>query len=711
MKATMQHGLFAYCARQCSTEWADRARATALRSSGALQSAHTIKTSLSRSKAVIAKVALALIATAALPAAAVATCGEQNPSVLCGVPKTPYNPEGLPGVTAPADKFLTTGALALPVGLGTWNSQAQPAANGQPPDHGFGPGVSVFPVITNVSSQIVKLTDPSGVAVNFTRADDGFYYSEDKSTGDLRRVVKDSVTSFRIAHPNGDTDTYGQPLSSGDIALTRSVAVSGSGLKNEFDPSGRLIGIQSLLDDNRTGFVWKENRIVAVNDATGVKTSFEYTSNGNLTRVLHPDGKTTNFLWDPDEKFVITVMLPNGDETDFTYHENGVLRSVTAREHQTTYRYAANEVIAEYSASGQPKSFTRTMFNPQIRKPVQVLRGDGSSADSMGISVTTTKWVDQRVVEVADAWGRKQSFYYDLAANCTGSPADADAAPFPTCSVDSVTGVKTKSKLDPNNFFRTIEMAVEGRNGEFVSRRTLKWDGYRLLEDVFYDERGNTTAKTTYAYNGPNQTLPTAVTSTTISIAQYDTAVPNRLISETGPSGVTRSATYNGFGEVAEVAVGGIKSTILRNRNLDGTYSSTGTAGGLTSTFQTDALGYNSSGTLRPTSPQNALLMGGGNMLALQQMGDAARASVNPELFNASNGLDMAGQSPAQLSSGPLSYSWQSRFTPGSTSNKAARESALVAEGGGIARKANSSSGWSTTSNRIEGSSEYGYAN
>jgi RHS repeat-associated protein len=359
----------------------------------------------------------------------------------------------------------------------------------------------------DAQGRITRITDPQGKSL---------VYAYD-TNGDLESVTdrETHTTSFGyLDEPAHHLETIEDPLGRTPI-------------KNEYDPSGRLVAHVDAFN-NRIEYTHDlVGRQEIVKDRTGAQRVLEYDERGNVLRETDPQGKvvvrtfdarnnrlsetepydpsnppdpipTTSYSYDASDN-LLTTTDALGHTTTYTYNvTRQVLTTKDARNHTTTNTYdasgnllttkdALNNVTA-YSYDARGNVLTQTVT---VGATTQVT---GYEYDSYG-----------RLKKETDATGHATSHTYDSAGNrltqaTTRTVYTCTAAAPPVCSPSGTEMLTTVYSYDANGRLETTtdpDNSVTRTAYDALGRQVDSFDKLNRKTSYEYDEMGRL-VKTTH---------------------------------------------------------------------------------------------------------------------------------------------------------------------------------------------------------------------
>jgi RHS repeat-associated protein len=451
----------------------------------------------------------------------------------------------------------------------------------------------------NLNDQVVTSTDGDGNSTTFAYDGNGNIVNE---------MVRDANGTFITSHSytyDGSGNIQTSTDCDGNIAR---YTYDGDGnvlTEKVYDSANILISSESYTYD-------QDGNLRTNTDGDGNVTSYSYDAFNNvLTETIRdPNGTVVNtqtFTYDGDND-ILTSTDGDGNVASYAYDGDGNVLSVALRDSGDaiisidSYTYDCNgNVLTDTNGIGD---VTRNVYdgNQLIVSTV----GYGTSA-----AETTTYTYDQNgnIATITDSDNNTTHYTYDANGN--------------TLTVTNQLGDTTTSTYDLAGNL----ISERDANGNLT---TFEYDGNRLATETWYAVTGSVTSKS-FTYDCEGNML-TATNSAGTYTMTYD---GNRLTSETTPSGLTLSYTYDLDGNVTSIqdSQGGLTTLVYDgNEIVSKTYQDANTqlrvdftydlAGNLlTETHYSDLAGTQFQGTTQYAYDGNQLTSiyqadGNGNVLA-----------------------------------------------------------------------------------------------
>jgi RHS repeat-associated protein len=241
--------------------------------------------------------------------------------------------------------------------------------------------------------RITSVTDPMGQKVKYSYNDKGDLIGVTDREGNTTQFEYDQAQAHyldKIIDPLGRT-----------------------GIKNEYDASGRL---KRILDANGNPVEMiydPNNSIQKVKDALGNETVYEYDDRGNVVTEIDAEGKITKRVYDNNNNVLKETVIsdrsgPDGFTTEYTYDSNSNMLSTKDPLGNTTYyTYGANSrQLSATDALGRTTLYTYSK------------RGDlTSTTDTSGNTSTYGVGFRGTLYNITDALGQTMNFGYDYSGN------------------------------------------------------------------------------------------------------------------------------------------------------------------------------------------------------------------------------------------------------------------------------------------------------
>ncbi|WP_426518709.1 RHS repeat-associated core domain-containing protein [Diaminobutyricibacter sp. McL0618] len=402
--------------------------------------------------------------------------------------------------------------------------------------------------ITDSSGKSIQVSsDALGRVTGFTRPGGAHWGLSYDGAGNLTTLT----------FPDGTTHTYSYDGSHQLLTATDGLGVTY--LKNEYDPSGRVVkqwdadgGVRSLdfstpgrtsyrdtLGRTSTFEVDAHHRITKITHADGKSVSFTFDSQNNVTSTVDEKGNSTSYTYDAAGN-VLSETLPDGAVTKYTYTPTGQVATVTDRggangaDRTTSYDYdASNRLVAVHQPDGHDVTNRYDAAGNLVstRKPSGAITSYAHDAAGNVISMTDPTGGVTRYTY--DAAGRMLS-QTDPLGNITKYTWDARDRV--VTATDPAGGVSTYGYDANGNILSSTDQT--GGTTKYA------WDHrFNLISET--DPLG---AVTTHSYTSEDviaKTVDPLGAVTTFASDQQD-----RIIGTTDPNGGEWKQSYDGTGSV-----------------------------------------------------------------------------------------------------------------------------------------------------------------
>lgn len=275
-----------------------------------------------------------------------------------------------------------------------------------------------------------------------------------------------------------------------------------------YDGVGRLTSVINPKSQTTTYSYDKNDNLKTVTDAIG-QTVYGYDVNQNLTSILNAIGQQTTLFYDPAKDWLTQIQNNAGNNTDYSYFENGLLQTkIDPNTDNTNYTY---------DLAGR----LRTILSPSITATM-IYDNNGNLT---GLTETNTGNMYfnydrvNRLKDYEDFFGKKIYYTYDAAGNVTDVLYPGNKNVHYTYDNDN----RLYSVTDWNNKITTYSYRADGSlqqvnysngtvstysydNDERVTGMTITGPGGTIAEYTFtLDELGNHTQE---SINQPLSPVP-----------------------------------------------------------------------------------------------------------------------------------------------------------------------------------------------------------
>ena len=254
----------------------------------------------------------------------------------------------------------------------------------------------------NETNDIVKYIKPGNAEINFTY-----------TSGNLSAINTFRGTTNISYFSNGNINKINDPLSqtitySYDLYNNvKSISdVLGNSTKYGYDGASRVINVTDA-NMNSINYKYFDNDLLqSTEDALTKTTRYNYDGANRLTSIQDARGNITSMVFDPNSGFLTQVKDQLQSQTNYSYYDNGLLKSSINRNNQTI-NYAYDEINRLTSITGI--TINRNMTYDLNDNLVKLLDNYGS-LDFVYDKIN-------RIESYTDFYGNQVQYIYDDAGN------------------------------------------------------------------------------------------------------------------------------------------------------------------------------------------------------------------------------------------------------------------------------------------------------
>jgi RHS repeat-associated protein len=310
-----------------------------------------------------------------------------------------------------------------------------------------------------------------------------------------------------------------------------------------YSPSGNL-----LTAKDAKGNVTKYNydlrgNILSITDATNNTTNFQYNAAGDATNLEDSSGNKASYIYDSNgnrRRETMTVLTPTGPQefvTEWTYNNEGQIKSVTQGGRTVTYEYEAGR----QSASIENNRRTEYRYNSE-GKLVETIYPDDtpSNSDNSRSIAVYDKGGRQRAT--IDSNGRVTHYKYDDAGRLTETVYPNETANQVQQLLNAISPGQTPQSVDWTNI-----VYPDSTPAYLANNSRTKTEYYKTGEvKAEIDVSGN---RTEYEYDAAGRVSLTRFDTNNYITYTYD-AVGNRKTETVFAGGTSTTTTYDSKGQV-----------------------------------------------------------------------------------------------------------------------------------------------------------------
>nr|WP_228057013.1 putative Ig domain-containing protein [Tychonema sp. LEGE 07203] len=311
-----------------------------------------------------------------------------------------------------------------------------------------------------------------------------------------------------------------------------------------YSPSGNL-----LTTKDATGNVTKysydmRGNILSLTDAANNITRFQYDGGGNVTNLEDASGNKATYTYDSNGNMLretMKVATPTGEKelvTEWTYNNEGKIKSITQSGRTTTYEYDSN---GRQSASIDGNRRTEYRYNSQ-GKLVETIYPDDTPSNSDNSRTITVYDKGGRQRATIDRDGRVTHYKYDDAGRLTETIYPTEDANQVQSLLNAISPGQTPQSVDWTNI-----VYPDTTPAYLASNSRTKTEYYKTGEvKAEIDVSGN---RTEYEYDAAGRVSLTRFDATNYITYTYDT-VGNRKTETVFAGGTSTTTTYDSKGQV-----------------------------------------------------------------------------------------------------------------------------------------------------------------
>ncbi|AFZ10675.1 RHS repeat-associated core domain protein (plasmid) [Oscillatoria nigro-viridis PCC 7112] len=321
-----------------------------------------------------------------------------------------------------------------------------------------------------------------------------------------------------------------------------------------YSPSGNLLTTKDARGSvTKYGYDTRGN-ILTITDATNNTTNFQYNAAGDVTHLEDASGNKADYIYDSNgnmQREVMTVLTPTALKefiTEWTYNNEGQIKSTTQDGRTVTYEYSAGH----QSASIENNRRTEYRYNGQ-GKLVETIYPDDttSNSDNPRTIAVYDKGGHQRATIGRD--GRVTHYKYDDAGQLIETIYPNDTANQIQQLLNAISPGLTSQSVDWTTVvYPDITPAYLASNSR---TKTEYYKNGQVKAEI--DVSGN---RTEYGYDAAGRVTLTRFDANNYITYTYD-AVGNRKTETVFAGGTSTTTTYDSKGQVTATTDSNGKTT------------------------------------------------------------------------------------------------------------------------------------------------------
>ena len=317
----------------------------------------------------------------------------------------------------------------------------------------------------------------------------------------------------------------------------------GNSASYTYSPSGNLLSTKDAKGNVTRYSYDTRGNILTITDATNNTTNFQYNAAGDVTNLQDSSGNKATYIYDSNGNMLretMTVLTPTGPQefvTEWTYNNEGQIKSVTQGGRTVTYEYEAGR----QSARIENNLRTEYRYNSQ-GKLVETIYPDDTPSNSDNSRTITVYDKGGRQRATIDRDGRVTHYKYDDAGRLTETIYPNETANQVQQLLNAISPGQTPQSVDWTNI-----VYPDSTPAYLTSNSRTKTEYYKTGEvKAEIDVSGN---RTEYEYDAAGRVSLTRFDATNYITYTYDT-VGNRKTETVFAGGTSTTTTYDSKGQV-----------------------------------------------------------------------------------------------------------------------------------------------------------------
>jgi RHS repeat-associated protein len=314
-----------------------------------------------------------------------------------------------------------------------------------------------------------------------------------------------------------------------------------------YSPSGNLLTTKDAKGNATTYNYDARGNLLKLTDATNNSTNFTYNAAGDVTNLADANGNKAAYIYDSNgnmKRETMTVQTPTGEKvfvTEWTYNDEGQIKSITQEGRTVTYEYEAGR----QSASIENNRRTEYRYNSQ-GKLVETIYPDDTPATNSDNSRTVTVYdKGGRQRATIDRDGRVTHYKYDDAGQLIETIYPDESPNQIQQLLNAISPGTTPQTVDWTNIVYPDITPVYLANNSRTKTEYYKNGQVKAEIDV----DGN---RTEYQYDAANRVTLTRFDANNYITYTYD-AVGNRKTETVFAEGTSTTTVYNSQGLVTAI--------------------------------------------------------------------------------------------------------------------------------------------------------------
>ncbi|MFB8798301.1 MAG: putative Ig domain-containing protein [Microcoleus sp.] len=317
----------------------------------------------------------------------------------------------------------------------------------------------------------------------------------------------------------------------------------GNSASYTYSPSGNLLSTKDAKGNVTRYSYDTRGNILTITDATNNTTNFQYNAAGDVTNLQDSSGNKATYIYDSNGNMLretMTVLTPTGPQefvTEWTYNNEGQIKSVTQGGSTVTYEYEAGR----QSARIENNLRTEYRYNSQ-GKLVETIYPDDTPSNSDNSRTITVYDKGGRQRATIDRDGRVTHYKYDDAGRLTETIYPNETANQVQQLLNAISPGQTPQSVDWTNI-----VYPDSTPAYLTSNSRTKTEYYKTGEvKAEIDVSGN---RTEYEYDAAGRVSLTRFDATNYITYTYD-AVGNKISETVFAGGISTTTTYDSKGQV-----------------------------------------------------------------------------------------------------------------------------------------------------------------